>query len=48
MQEGLLSELDDNIFNALVERIDILETTHFVFVLRGRMRVEEIVENNFN
>jgi len=41
-QEGLISEFDDNIFNALVDRIEILEPTHFVFVLKNGMRVEEI------
>jgi len=40
-QEGLLSEFDENIFNALVEKIEILQPTHFVFVLKNGMRVEE-------
>lgn len=40
-QEGLLIEFDENIFNALVERIEVLEATHFVFVLRNGMKVEE-------
>ena len=39
-QEGLLSKFDDNIFNALVDRIEILEATHFVFVLKSGMRVD--------
>ncbi|MBW9155506.1 hypothetical protein [Clostridium tagluense] len=43
-QGGLLTEFDGNIFNALVEKIEILQPTHFVFVLRNGMRVEEIVE----
>ncbi|SFC20262.1 hypothetical protein [Clostridium uliginosum] len=42
-QEGLLTEFDDKIFNALVDRIEILEPTHFVFILRNGMRVEERV-----
>ncbi|MBK5242048.1 recombinase family protein [Clostridium sp.] len=40
-QEGLLSEFDENIFNALVEKIEILQPTHFVFVLKNGMRMEE-------
>ncbi|UZW12550.1 recombinase family protein [Clostridium pasteurianum] len=40
-QEGLLLKFDSKIFNALVEKIEILEPTHFVFVLRNGMRVEE-------
>jgi len=39
-QDCVLSEFDDNIFNALVDRIGILEPTHFVFVLKNGMRVE--------
>lgn len=34
-QEGLLTEFDDKIFNALIDRIEVLESTHFVFVLRN-------------
>jgi DNA invertase Pin-like site-specific DNA recombinase len=45
-QEGLLLEFDDNIFNALVEKIEILEPTHFVFVLKNGMRVEENIDIN--
>ena len=40
-QEGLLTEFDDKIFNALIDRIEVLESTHFVFILRNGMRVEE-------
>lgn len=40
-KEGLLAQFDDGIFNALVEKIDILSPTHFVFVLKSGMRVEE-------
>jgi len=32
---------DEQIFNALVEKIDILTPTHFVFELKNGMRVEE-------
>ncbi|OOM05703.1 hypothetical protein [Clostridium saccharobutylicum] len=40
-QEGLLTEFDDKIFNALIDRIEVLESTHFVFVLKNGMRIEE-------
>ena len=39
-RDSLLEE----IFNALVEKIEILTPTHFVFELKSGMRVEEIVE----
>lgn len=41
-KEGLLEQFDDGIFNALVEKIEILSPTHFVFVLKNGMIVEEI------
>ncbi|MFT4413911.1 recombinase family protein [Fredinandcohnia humi] len=40
-KEGLLEQFDDGIFNALVEKVEILSPTHFVFVLKNGMRVEE-------
>ncbi|MFL0194819.1 recombinase family protein [Clostridium sp. WILCCON 0269] len=40
-QESLLTKFDDKIFNALVDKIEIISPTHFVFVLRNGMRVEE-------
>ena len=43
-RETLLEEFDEQIFNALVEKIEILTPTHFVFELKSRMRVEEIEE----
>jgi len=39
----LLEEFDGDIFNALVEKIEILTPAHFVFELRSGMRVEKIV-----
>ncbi|WP_052661249.1 recombinase family protein [Clostridium aceticum] len=38
--DGLLEEFNDEIFNALVEKIEILEPRHFVFVLKSGVRVE--------
>jgi site-specific DNA recombinase len=43
-KEGLLEQFDDGIFNALVEKIEILSPTHFVFVLKSGMRVEDKCE----
>lgn len=40
-KEGLLEQFDDGIFNALVEKIEILSPAHFVFVLKSGMRIEE-------
>lgn len=40
-KEGLLEQIDDGIFNALVEKIEILSPTHFVFVLKSEMRMEK-------
>jgi len=42
----LLEEFDEEIFNALVEKIEILTPAHFVFELKSGMRVEEIVTLN--
>jgi len=43
-RDSLLEEFDEEIFNALVEKIEILTPTHFVFELKSGMRVEEIEE----
>ena len=40
-QEALV-EFDEGIFNALVEKIDIISSAHFVFELKSGMRIEEI------
>jgi len=34
-----LLKFDDNIFNTLVDRIEILEPTHFVFVLKNQIKI---------
>jgi len=39
----LLEEFEDEIFNALVEKIEILTPAHFVFELKSGMRVEEVI-----
>lgn len=43
-RESLLDEFDEQIFNALVEKIEVLTPTHFVFILKSGMRVEETVD----
>jgi hypothetical protein len=40
-RDELLEEFDEQIFNALVEKIEILTPTHFAFVLKSGLRVEE-------
>ena len=40
-RQELLEEFDENIFNALVEKIEVISPAHFVFVLKSGMRVEE-------
>jgi len=41
-RDSLLEVFDEEIFNALVEKIEILTPTHFIFELKSGMRVEEI------
>jgi len=36
-----LEEFNEEIFNALVEKIEILTPAHFVFELKGGLRMEE-------
>jgi len=43
-RDSLLVEFDEGIFNALVEKIEILTPTHFVFELKSGLRVEETGE----
>jgi len=38
-----LEEFDGEIFNALVEKIEIISSTHFVFEFKNGVRVEEIL-----
>ena len=42
--DSLLEEFDEEIFNALVEKIEILTPTHFIFELKSGLRVEEVVK----
>ena len=42
-RDSLLEEFDEGIFNALVEKIEILTPAHFVSELKSGLRVEEIV-----
>jgi len=40
-RDSLLEEFDEEIFNALVKKIEVLTPTHFIFELKSGMRVEE-------
>ena len=39
--QGLLVEFSDGIFNVMVEKIEVISPTHFVFTLKSGMKVEE-------
>ena len=41
-RDSLLEEFDEEIFNALVEKIEIISPAHFVFELKSGLRVGEI------
>jgi site-specific DNA recombinase len=43
-RDSLLEEFDEEIFNALVEKIEILTPAHFVFEFKSGMKVKEIEE----
>ncbi|ALP38991.1 recombinase [Paenibacillus sp. IHB B 3084] len=40
----MLEQFDDNLFNALVEKITILSPAHFVFSLKSGMSIDEILD----
>jgi len=42
-RQEALAEFDEEIFNALVEKIEIISPTHFVFELKSGVRVEEVI-----
>ena len=41
-RQEALEEFDEGIFNALVEKIEVVSPAHFVFKLKSGIRVEEI------
>jgi len=43
-RDSLLEEFDEVIFNALVEKIEVLTPAHFVLELKSGMRVVEFEE----
>ncbi|WP_348621595.1 recombinase family protein [Paenibacillus polymyxa] len=45
LREDILKQFDDNLFNALVEKITILSPAHFVFTLKSGMSIDEIIED---
>ncbi|MCF2717465.1 recombinase family protein [Paenibacillus sp. UKAQ_18] len=44
-RQDILEQFDDNLFNALVEKITILSPAHFVFTLKSGMSIDEIIED---
>lgn len=42
-REELLEEFDKDIFNALVDKNEIISKTHFIFVLKSRIRINELL-----
>lgn len=44
-RQDILEQFDDNLFNALVEKITILSPAHFVFTLKSGMSIDEIIEH---
>jgi site-specific DNA recombinase len=40
----LLEQFDDDIFNALVEKITILSPTHYLFTLKNGLEIDEYEE----
>ena len=43
-REELLEEFDEQIFNVLVEKIEVISPAHFVFELKSGLRMEEFEE----
>ncbi|MGW9529627.1 recombinase family protein [Paenibacillus terrae] len=44
LRKDILKQFDDNLFNALVEKITILSPAHFVFTLKSGMDIDEILD----
>ncbi|MEK4458166.1 recombinase family protein [Paenibacillus sp. FSL R10-2748] len=44
LRKDILEQFDDNLFNALVEKITILSPAHFVFTLKSGMSIDEILD----
>ncbi len=43
-RKDILEQFDDNLFNALVEKITVLSPAHFVFTLKSGMSIDEILD----
>ncbi|MFK4305290.1 site-specific DNA recombinase [Paenibacillus sp. RC254] len=43
LRKDILEQFDDNLFNALVEKITILSPAHFVFTLKSGLSIDEII-----
>lgn len=46
-QEGVFTGFNDNLFNVLMDRIEILEPTHFVFILKNGKRKNPFSTTSF-
>lgn len=44
LREDILEQFDNNLFNALVEKITVLSSAHFDFTLKSGMTIDEIIE----
>jgi site-specific DNA recombinase len=42
-RQDLLEQFDDELFNALVEKITILSPTRYLFTLKSGLEIEEII-----
>ncbi|WP_254207540.1 hypothetical protein [Paenibacillus sp. AK121] len=45
LREDILEQFVDKLFNALVKKITVLSSAHFVFTLKSRMSIDEIIEH---
>ncbi|URJ58990.3 recombinase family protein [Paenibacillus polymyxa] len=43
-RQDILEQFDDNLFNALVEKITILSPAHFIFTLKSGMSMDEVLD----
>jgi site-specific DNA recombinase len=43
-RQDLLEQFDDELFNALVEKITILSPTRYLFTLKSGLEIEELEE----
>ncbi|AIQ11341.1 recombinase family protein [Paenibacillus durus] len=44
LRQDVLIQFDDNLFNALVEKITILSPAHFIFTMKSGLNIDEILD----